>query len=149
MSPPVVNPDRDLGTRDSVLGGFFFRGLTGRLRQVTGNGRVGAQCFYLHIDYLSSGARWYQDDNLVVITRDSFEGRNVVLGIRLPAVVKEVYVRVRREQVDAGCGLRLQDPVTPATNMYELTINDLETYRWVRLELEWLKRVCYACYHVR
>jgi hypothetical protein len=129
-----------------VLGGIYFRGLTGRLQEVTGDGQVGSRCFHHRVDYLCLGSCWYHESNQVVIMRRSFESLKVQLAIWLPPVVKQIYVRTRQEQVDAGRCFRLQDPVAADSNMFELTISDFETYQWVRRELVWLKRVCNGVY---
>jgi hypothetical protein len=146
MSPQNANTNRDLSRHDAVLGGFYFPGLTGRLRQLTGDGRVGLQCFYINILYLQARAKRYLDDNQVILLRDSFEEREVVLGINLPIVVMQMYVRTRQQQVDTGRGFRLLDPLATHNDMFHLVISDHETYQWVLRELLWLKSVCYACY---
>jgi hypothetical protein len=146
MSPPNANPNRDLGRHDAVLGGIYFRSLTGRLRQLTGDGRPGSQCFYMNISDLQVGARWYLDDVQVMILRESFEEREVVLGIALPDVVKQMYVRTRQAHVDAGRCFQLLDPLATHNGIFLLVIRDHETYQWMKRELQWLKSVCYGCY---
>jgi hypothetical protein len=86
------------------------------------------------------------DDNQVMIWRESFEEREVMLAIALPDVVKQMYVRTRQEHVDAGRGFQLLDPLATVDGTFLLVIGDHETYLWVKRELKWLKSVCYGCY---
>jgi hypothetical protein len=100
----------------------------------------------MDISDLQVGARWYVDDVQVMILRESFEEREVVLGITLPNVVKQMYVRRRRRHVEAGRGFQLLDPLATHNDIFLLVIGDHQTYQWVKRELKWVKRVCYRCY---
>jgi hypothetical protein len=145
MSPQNANPDTDLGNNDRVLGGIYFQNLADQLRQLTGDGVPRPQCFYTDFTPLQAGAIWHPG-NQVMIWRESFEEREVLLGLTLPDEVKQMYVRRRQKHVNAGRGFELQDPFATVNGTFVLVVADHKTYQWVKRELKWLKRVCYACY---